>query len=171
MDAILCGGCYRTGVDSVSQPLDKIGGVGVDSLARGLCSIFPTSSVSIGVPLGSPMAGGHGQRTLETTRAHWYVDDPNYAAQIISKARESAAHKAGVCEAKMRAQAMAGMMMAPGALCGADPATSCLPLPVGIGQWPADIPDQLLKLRGMMDQGVITEADYEAKKTEMLDRM
>lgn len=93
--------------------------------------------------LGVESAGEGGQQTFESVRK------PNLVQQEIYRAMEANEARDFQRQAEATATALGGH----------------------VGSAPLSIPDQIEKLDALRRQGTITDAEFEAKKSDLLDRM
>jgi len=140
--------CFSQGVDSGDVEFRDINSVGLDMPGAGLGQqCFPTKFVVIGLPVGHPLAKLGGSKHHLHTKMALLVDDPAEAARMIREAKDSAS--AGLATMVVAGAAVAPMQM----------------------ERSEDPVEAITKLKKLLDNGAITQAEFDAKKKELLGRL
>ncbi|CAD7945068.1 unnamed protein product [Amoebophrya sp. A120] len=145
VEAEVGGVCCTTGNDSGFEKLSSITSVGVHNQAAP-CACLESHGVQIAVPFVSPLSDYTGGGPPSFIM---YVDNPDYAAGLINTAMENAQ--------QLRGPQAPPQMMMQGAPGGGGPAVGTK--------------EKLKELTEMYQMGLVSPAEFESKKAELLAGM
>jgi len=148
--------CCTTGNDSGSIGLTDVTGVYVDQPGKvcgGECCC-PVSSVSLGTPMGSPMANAGGTKHTPNNKILSITGkDPDEADRLAKLIRDTKGALGGLTPVVTSVVTTAGVPVQPMEIAREDPA------------------EQILKLKGLLDAGAIDQKEFDAKKSELMGRL
>ena len=165
-DARVLGGAMKTGADGQTFELNTLVTVEVDK--RGSCmgsQAMQTEYVGCAPVGGGWVRQGNGDNsTMRYQGIRVFADDSEVVANTIRDAKKRAEASQTTQTAVAHAQAMQAALGGTGAIRGSTAAA-------GAGEEKEDIPAKIADLKRLLDQGILSQAEFDAKKADLLARM